>query len=253
MRDMNMPIEDYLGEVTEQEIEAYNRLKKNGFFWDVATYLGWGQETEFITPEEAAGKVMPYDKDETARVTEGEFKFMVEYIDESFNIDTTIFDLAQEAFSDVLDMRRGFFKRLTPAARAIAKRTIIPERRASEAERKAVLRKGEALDSFLFLIGDYYDPEELWDFYKGEHPDSFYAKGEEEEMLSDLLSCESAEPVESDSHLSYLELFRKMGLKDSPELLEYLKGELKKKNYPEEIYDIILKMLEEEEKEEKEE
>lgn len=105
-------------------------------------------------------------------------------------------------------------------------------------------RTCEALDEFLFLIGDYYNPEEHWNICKGEHPDSFYAKGEEEDMLSDLLSCESAEPVESDSHLSYLELFRKMGLKDSPELLEYLKGELKKKNYPEEVYDNILKMLE---------
>lgn len=114
------------GKPTDEEWEAYYKVRRIRTSWDVAGYLAWDIKPYFMSWEKAED--YKYDGDGPEYVTESEFLFMCEYVEEFFNTETTLFELMDEAHLIVKNVRNGDFRGLDSTTRKIVERTIMLDR-----------------------------------------------------------------------------------------------------------------------------
>ena len=119
-------LDKVFGKPTDADWEAYYKVRRIRTSWDVAGYLGWGIEPNYMNWEEA--KDYKYDGEGPEKITKSEFLFMCEYVEEMFNTETTLFELMDEAHLTVLSVRKEDFRGLDSETRDIVERTIMLDR-----------------------------------------------------------------------------------------------------------------------------
>ena len=119
-------LDKVFGKATDEEMKTYLKVRRIRTSWDVAGYLRWNCEPCFMDWEEA--KDYEYDGEGPEKITESEFLFMCEYVEEMFNTETTLFELMDEAHLTVLSVRKEDFRGLDSETRDIVERTIMLDR-----------------------------------------------------------------------------------------------------------------------------
>ena len=111
---------------TDKEWDTYRKVRRIRISWDVAGYLGWDTNPQFMSWKEAEN--YEYDGDGPEKVTKGEFLFMCEYVEELFNTKTTLFELMDNAHLIVPHTRKLDFRGISTIAGRIFERTIMLDR-----------------------------------------------------------------------------------------------------------------------------
>lgn len=119
-------LDKIFGVRTDEEWNAYLKVRRIRTSWDVAGYLAWSTSPQFMSWEEA--EEYEYDGDGPEKVTKSEFLFMCEYVEELFSTETTLFELMDEAHLVVLNVRKEDFRGLDYTTRKIVERTIMLDR-----------------------------------------------------------------------------------------------------------------------------
>ena len=119
-------LDKVFGKATDEEMKTYLKVRRIRTSWDVAGYLRWNCEPCFMDWEEA--KDYEYDGEGPEKITESEFLFMCEFVEENFDTAITIFDLLEEAYQTVLNVRKEDFRWLASTTRKIVERTIMLDR-----------------------------------------------------------------------------------------------------------------------------
>lgn len=114
------------GVETDEEWDAYRKVRRIRTSWDVAGYLAWSTSPEFMSWEEA--EEYEYDGDGPEKVTKSEFLFMCEYVEELFNTETTLFELMDTAHLIMKKVRKLDFKGISGDTMRIVERTIMLDR-----------------------------------------------------------------------------------------------------------------------------